>query len=46
VAAVLSLAVGIMYNEAKLKQGGGYMLLFILVVTAAILTVTISTLKE
>jgi hypothetical protein len=44
-AAVLSLCVGIMYDETKL-QSGGYMLLFILAVTAAILAVTISTLKE
>lgn len=45
VAAVLSLCVGIMYDETKL-QSGGYMLLFILAVTVAILSVTISTLKE
>ena len=45
VAAVLSLSVGIMYDETRLLNGG-YMLLFILAVSAAILTVTISTLKE
>ncbi|MGJ8698242.1 MAG: hypothetical protein ACSHYF_18115 [Verrucomicrobiaceae bacterium] len=45
IAAVLSLAVGIMYDETKL-QSGGYMALFVLVVAAAILTVTISTIKE
>ncbi|HZE72963.1 MAG TPA: hypothetical protein VE135_25915 [Pyrinomonadaceae bacterium] len=45
IAAVLSLFAGIMYNENKL-QSGAYMLLFILVVTAAILAVTISSLKE
>jgi hypothetical protein len=44
-AAILSLAVGIMYNDAKL-QSGGYMFIFIVVVTGAILAVTISTLRE
>lgn len=45
IAAVLSLGVGIMYDKTSL-QNGGYMLLFILVFASAILTVTISTLKE
>ena len=45
IAAVLSLGVGVMYDETKL-QSGGYMLLFILAIAAAILTVTISTIKE
>ena len=45
VAAVLSLLVGVLYDSTKL-QNGGYMLLFIGVITAAILTVTISTFKE
>lgn len=45
VAAVLSLLVGILYDSTKL-QSGGYMLIFIVVITAAILTVTISTIKE
>ncbi|MCF5716794.1 hypothetical protein GS629_00415 [Aeromonas veronii] len=44
-AAVLSLLVGVLYDSEKL-QSGGYMLLFIGVITAAILTVTISTIKE
>lgn len=44
-AAVLSLLVGVLYDSTKL-QSGGYMLLFIGVITAAILTVTISTIKE
>ncbi|MFY0668754.1 MAG: hypothetical protein JXQ95_12045 [Alteromonas stellipolaris] len=43
--AVLSLLVGVLYDSEKL-QSGGYMLLFIGVITAAILTVTISTIKE
>jgi len=43
--AVLSLAVGIMYDSTKL-QDRGYMLLFILVIAAAILSVTIATIKE
>lgn len=46
VAAVLSLCVGFMYDQTNLQQSGGYMLLFILAVSAAILTVTITTLKE
>lgn len=45
VAAVLSLCAGIMYDVTKL-QNGWYMTFFILVVTGAILMVTISTLKE
>ena|SRR5437867_4383030 len=45
VGAVLSLAVGIVYNATKL-QGAGYMFLFISVVTAAIICVTISTLTD
>lgn len=44
-AAVSSLLVGILYDPIKL-QSGGYMFLFICVVTAAILMVTISTIKE
>jgi hypothetical protein len=44
-AAVLSLIVGIMYDELKL-QNSAYMLHFILVVAGTILAVTISTLKE
>ncbi|MHB8138384.1 MAG: hypothetical protein ACYDGO_08350 [Smithellaceae bacterium] len=44
-AAVLPLLVGILYNSARL-QDGAYMLLFIGVVTAAILTVTISIIKD
>lgn len=44
-AAVLSLLVGVLYDTTKL-QSGGYMLLFIGVITAAILTVTISIIKE
>lgn len=44
-AAVLSLLVGVLYDSEKL-QSGGYMLLFIGVITAAILTVTISMIKE
>ena len=45
VAVILSLVVGIMYNETAL-QDSGYLLLFILVVAAAILAVTLSTLRE
>ena len=45
VAAVLSLSVGVLYNEESL-QDRGYLLLFILLVAAAILTVTVSTLRE
>lgn len=45
VAAILSLLVGMLYDSTKL-QDSGYMLLFIVVITAAILTVTISTIKE
>jgi hypothetical protein len=44
-AAISSLVVGILYDPARL-QNSGYMLLFIVVITAAILTVTISTIKE
>ncbi|MDD5759591.1 MAG: hypothetical protein PHI06_10990 [Desulfobulbaceae bacterium] len=43
--AILSLLVGVLYDSAKL-QSGGYMLIFIGVITASILTVTISTIKE
>lgn len=43
--AVLSLAVGMMYDSTKL-QDSGYMLLFILVIAAAILSVTVATIKE
>jgi hypothetical protein len=43
--AVLSLFVGIIYNATKL-QGAGYMFLFISVVTAAIICVTISTFND
>lgn len=43
--AVLSLVVGIMYNETKL-QDSAYLLIFILIVAATILSVTISTIKE
>lgn len=43
--AVLSLAVGMMYDATKL-QDSGYMFLFIIVITAAILSVTIATIKE
>lgn len=43
--AILSLVVGMMYDATKL-QDSGYMLLFILVIGAAILTVTIATIKE
>ncbi|KAF5028964.1 hypothetical protein DSECCO2_653520 [anaerobic digester metagenome] len=42
---VLSLAVGIMYDSTKL-QNSGYMLFFIIVIAAAILSVTIATIKE
>lgn len=45
VAAVLSLCVGVMYDKDAL-QDSGYLLLFILLVAAAILAVTISTLRE
>lgn len=45
IAAALSLLVGILYDPTEL-QSSGYMLLFIAVITAAILTVTISTIKE
>lgn len=44
-AAVLSLSVGILYDSTKL-QNSEYMLLFIFVITATILTVTISVIKE
>ena len=43
--AVLSLLVGILYNESKL-QNGAYMSLFIFVVAGAILSVTIAAIKE
>ena len=43
--AVLALVAGFMYDTTRL-QDGGYMLLFILVVTATILCVTISTIRE
>ena len=45
ISAVLSLFAGMLYDTTKL-QDSGYMLLFIVVITAAILTVTISTIKE
>ncbi|MBN1169387.1 hypothetical protein JXA63_05895 [Candidatus Woesebacteria bacterium] len=45
VSAILSLSAGMLYDTTKL-QDSGYMLLFIVVITAAILTVTISTIKE
>ncbi|MNH34175.1 hypothetical protein D3C79_947520 [compost metagenome] len=45
ISAILSLLVGVMYNDTKL-QDSAYLLLFIVVVTATILTVTISTFKE
>ena len=45
VAAVLALVVGIMYDKTRL-QDGVYMSLFILLIAATIITVTISTLKE
>jgi hypothetical protein len=44
-AAVLSLLVGVLYDKTKL-QDSGYMFLFIAVITAAILTVTVATIKE
>lgn len=44
-AALLPLFVGLLYDPAAL-QDSGYMLLFVLVVAGAILTVTISVLKE
>jgi hypothetical protein len=43
--AVLSLLVGILYDSQKL-QSSEYMLLFVLVITGAILSVTISTIQE
>ena len=45
ISAILSLLVGIMYDSTKL-QDSAYMLFFIVVVTAAILSVTIATIKE
>ncbi|HFF8434858.1 hypothetical protein [Serratia marcescens] len=45
ISAILSLLAGIMYNDTKL-QDSAYLLIFILVVTATILAVTISTIKE
>ena len=44
-AAVLSLLVGILFDPAKL-QNGGYMTFFIVVVAGAILAVTLSILRE
>ena len=44
-AAVLSLVVGIMYDPAKL-QDGGYMLLFVVAIAVTILLVTLSAIKE
>jgi len=43
--AILSLVVGIMYDSTKL-QDSAYMLLFIVVIAAAILSVTVATIKE
>lgn len=45
VAVVLSLCVGILYNDAAL-QNSAYLLIFVLLVAAAILAATISTLIE
>lgn len=45
IAAVLSLAVGFMYNDTKL-QNSEYLLIFIIVIAVTIFVVTISTLKE
>jgi hypothetical protein len=45
IAAVLSLIVGFMYDDQKL-QNAGYMALFVIFVAGAILTTTISTMKE
>lgn len=45
IAALLPLVVGAMYDSTKL-QGGGYMLVFVVIVAAAILMVTISTIRE
>jgi hypothetical protein len=45
VSAVLSLCVGIFYDAHKL-QNSAYMFMFIAVITAAILCVTISTIQE
>lgn len=45
IAAVLSLGVGVMYDGTAL-QDSGYLLLFILLVAAAIFAVTMSTLRE
>ena len=45
IAAVLSLGVGIMYDGNAL-QDSGYLLLFIVLVAAAIFAVTMSTLRE
>lgn len=42
---VISLIVGFMYDDVKL-QSTGYMAIFVLFITAAILTTTLSTLKE
>ncbi len=44
-AAVFPLLVGILYDSTRL-QNSGYMLLFIIVITTAILIVTISIIKE
>ena len=45
VSAVLALAVGVMYNQNQM-QNGIYLLVFIITVAAAILALTISTLRE
>ena len=43
--AVISLVVGFMYDEVKL-QNTGYMAIFVVFIAVAILTTTLSTLKE
>lgn len=43
--AMVSLVVGFMYDEVKL-QNAGYMAIFVLFIAGAILTTTLSTLKE
>ena len=45
IATILFLLVGIMYDSKKL-QNSSHMLLFIFIITAAILTTTISTIKD
>ncbi len=45
VSSVFALVVGFMYDEAKL-QNTGYLALFVVFIAAAILTTTLSTLKE